>query len=118
MEYHLVKHLTIDLSIVHRHPDEAVGQRAQEMANTKVKDHRQAVKKAGHEFAPFFIETDGYLHSDAITVIQVLARSLQPWQHPFFIRDMLRAISVNLMRQKCLAIEAAIIKLRRSWKDY
>ena len=116
VEYHLVKHLTIDLSVVHRPPTEEVGKRAQEMANIKVKNHQQAVKKAGHEFAPFIIETDGYLHSDAVLVIQVLARSLPPWQHSFFIRDMLRAISVNLMRQKVLAVTKAIMKIQRAWK--
>ena len=92
------------------------GQRAQEMANVKMRAHGEAVKKKGHIFAPFIMETDGYLHSDAVSVIQILARHVQPWQAPFFTGEMLRALSVNLMRQKCLAVEAAIKKIQISWK--
>ena len=113
VEYHTPKHIAIDLSIVYRPPNRRPGDRAKEVANTKVRAHDQAVTKRGHLFAPFIIETDGYMHTDAIEVLRFLRNQLHSWQRPFFNSDILRALSVNLERQKSLAIEAAIQKQRR-----
>ena len=113
VEYHTPKHIAIDLSIVYRAPDKRQGDRAQAVANAKFKAHSEAVKKRQHLFAPFIMETDGYLHSDAIGVLRFLRSQLHTWQRPFFHCDILRALSVNLERQKNIAVEAAIAKQRR-----
>ena len=110
VEYHCYKHLAIDLSIVK--PGDTPGDRAQEIANVKVKAHRKAVEKVGHVFAPFIIETTGYLHPDALEVINILGNQLHSWMKPFFRMSMLRSLSVSLQRHKTMAITVALQKYR------
>ena len=78
-----------------------------------MRSHHAAVKKAGHEFSPFVMETSGYVDAHASKVIQVLANALHPWQRPFFRAEFYRSLSVNLMRQKIRAVEAAVQKHRK-----
>ena len=111
VEYHLCKHVAIDLSIVHPGAGEP-GQRAQAAATRKVKAHSKAVEQVGHIFVPFILETDGYLHADAFELIRTLANQLQPWMKHFFIYDIMRALSVSLERQKMMSVSAAVTKHR------
>ena len=81
-------------------------------ANRKRKKHGDAVRHLGHVFAPFIIETNGYLESEAFEVINVLSRHVRPWLQPFFRHDMLRSLSVALQRQITLALNVARHKYR------
>ena len=112
VEYHtLSRHLAIDLSIIY--PDEeAPGNKAMQKANEKMRSHKKAVEKVGHIFAPFIMETTGYLHQDAVEVIRFLEHQIQPWLRPFFRRDLMRALSVSLARQKVEAVVQALQKQR------
>ena len=110
VEYHLFKHVAVDLSIVK--PDDEPGSKAQTVANKKVSAHKAAVEAMGHIFVPVIIETTGYVHADTLELINVLANHLHPWMKPFFRRDMFRALSVSLQRQKTLAVTVAAHKHR------
>ena len=115
VEYHTVaRHLAIDLSIVYPEEEAIEGNRARAKANEKVKAHSKAVEAVGHIFAPFIMETTGYLHPDAIQVIKFLKNQLQPWLRPFFHRDIMRALSMSLTKQKVEAIVQAVQKQRCS----
>ena len=102
--------VAIDLSIVY--PGETPGTKAADMAARKEYKHKQAVEKFGHRFAPFVMETTGYLHHNALEMISVLAAHLPPWMAPFFRHEMMRTLSVTLQRQKTLAIKMAVHKYR------
>ena len=102
--------VAVDLSIVY--PDGTPGKAAATMASRKELKHKQAVEQFGHRFAPFVMETTGYLHHNAVELISALAAHLPPWMAPFFRHEMMRTLSVCLQRQKTLAIKMAVNKYR------
>ena len=108
--YGTFPHVAVDLSIVY--PDEMPGKAAVAMASRKEAKHKDAVEQFGHRFAPFVMETTGYLHHNALELISALAAHLRPWMVPFFRHEMMRALSVSLQRQKTLAIKMAVNKHR------
>ena len=108
--YGTFPHIAVDLSIVH--PEEVPGKAAVTMASRKEAKHKHAVEQFGHRFAPFVMETTGYLHHNALELISALAAHLRPWMVPFFRHEMMRALSVSLQRQKTLAIKMAVNKHR------
>ena len=108
VEYDTFPRIAIDLSIVHPTPGKPPGYNAHVKAQEKIRKHEEAVKAAGNVFAPFVLETSGFLHHAAIQTIKKLSRMLHRHQRHDFITEIKRSVSISLAREKIRALTTAL----------